>query len=282
MEIQTFYPKDPLLKQHIEYYYFFRTNADNFSKAYYSFPHVNHSFNIHKNITCRIEADKIQVYQEDNNGYVSILQGKYNTPLFVELKGKLDKLTVIFKPLGFNHFIDKPFADVAGKSSQVFTGWQDDAAYLSFLDAFYDTVDNDRRVDLLEQFLLSKLRRFSQYTLLKQVIEKLSAFDPEYSVAQIASDLSMHTRTLNRLFYREVGISPVGFKKIARFRHSLNNRLTSDKWRKLTEIGYESHFYDQSYFIKIYRKLTRETPSAFFRSIDKLANDRLIFKFLAE
>ncbi|WP_153800671.1 helix-turn-helix domain-containing protein [Foetidibacter luteolus] len=280
MEVQTFYPKDPILKEHITYYYFLRTNSENFCKAYYSFPHTDHSFNIHKNAACRIDSNKICVYQQDSDSYLSIVQGKYDVPLFVELKGKLDKLTIIFKPLGFNHFINKPFADLAGQSSQIFSDWQNDACYQSFLDAFYDTPDNSRRVDLLEQFLMSKFHPFNRYSLLKQVVERLSSFNPEYSVAQIAGELGMHTRTLNRLFNQEIGITPIGFKKIARFRHSLNSRRTGDKWRKLTEIGYESHFYDQSYFIKMYRKLTSETPAAFFRSTKALADDHLIFRFV--
>ncbi|GAB2811173.1 hypothetical protein GCM10027043_08230 [Ferruginibacter profundus] len=282
MEVETFYPVHPALCNHIEYYYFLKTDSANFSKAYYSFPNTNHSFNIHKNISCKIGADYIHINEAEQDNYTTIIQGKYETPLFIQLKGRLDKVTIIFKPLGLNHFIDQPFAAIAKKPSQLFGEWQHDIAYTNFLHAFYNTNNNRERVTLLETFLLSKYHERSEYHMLSNAIEQLTDFDSELSIETIAGNLGISTRTFNRLFYQQVGIAPVSFKKIARFRHSLKNRLFDDQFKKLTAIGYQSNFYDQSYFIKMYRKLTNETPSAFFKKTGKLADDQLIFKFITE
>lgn len=108
----------------------------------------------------------------------------------------------------------------------------------------------------------------------------LSNFNPEVSIEDIAKKFSLSSRTLGRVFKKHLGISPVGFRKIARFRHSLKNKLLSSKFNTLTKIGYESNFYDQSYFNKVYKNLTGQNPKAFFNSIEKLANDRLVFKFI--
>jgi hypothetical protein len=55
--------------------------------------------------------------------------------------------------------------------------------------------------------------------------------------------LSLNTRTFNRPFLTHVGISPVAYRKIARFRHSLKNKLFNDQFKKLTEIeqGLRTH-----------------------------------------
>jgi AraC-like DNA-binding protein len=90
----------------------------------------------------------------------------------------------------------------------------------------------------------------------------------------------MPERTFSRAFHREVGVSPVRFKKIARFRHSLQNKLFNEQFKRLTQIGHASNFYDQAYFINIYKQLTRQNPAAFFRGIDKLADDNLILSFV--
>jgi AraC-like DNA-binding protein len=282
MEVETFYPRHPKLNDHIEYYYFLRTDDKNFSKAYYSFPNTNHSFNIHKNISCKIGADYIHVGEDEQANYQTIIQGKYETPLFIQLKGRLDKVTIIFKPLGVNHFIDRPFTAIAKNTSQLFSEWQNDNAYTDFLNKFYRTTDNTKRAALLETFLLSKYHECSDYALLKKAIEQLTDFETEHSIEEIAKNIGMNTRTFNRIFYKQVGIAPVSFKKIARFRHSLKTKLFDDQFKKLTAIGYESNFYDQSYFIKMYRKLTNETPAAFFKKIGKLADDQLIFKFITD
>ena len=40
MQIETFYPEHPLLKEYIEYYYFQKTGSDNSSNEYYAFPNT--------------------------------------------------------------------------------------------------------------------------------------------------------------------------------------------------------------------------------------------------
>lgn len=59
MDVQQllfFYPEDPLLKKHIEYYYFLRTDDDGFYSNYYSFPNIENSLNIHQHVSCQIEG----------------------------------------------------------------------------------------------------------------------------------------------------------------------------------------------------------------------------------
>ena len=99
-------------------------------------------------------------------------------------------------------------------------------------------------------------------------------------MADILNQINIPARTLNRRFREVIGVSPIEFRRIAQFRHSLNNKLFESQLKKLTAIGYESNFYDQSYFIKMYKKLTGSNPKAFFNAIEKLGDDKLIFQFV--
>ena len=108
----------------------------------------------------------------------------------------------------------------------------------------------------------------------------LNDFSKEVSIGEISRNFSLTGRTLDRVFKKHLAISPVGFRKIARFRHSLKNKLFKNEFDTLTKIGYESNFYDQSYFIKVYKNFTGQNPKTFFNSIEKLADDKLIFKFI--
>ena len=116
--------------------------------------------------------------------------------------------------------------------------------------------------------------------MIQNALTLLTDFANELPIEEIAKRLLLNTRTFNRLFFKHFGISPVGFRKISRFRHSLRNRLFDARFTTLTEIGYESNFYDQSYFIKMYKKITGDNPSRFFNSIEKLADNQLIFRFV--
>jgi YesN/AraC family two-component response regulator len=47
---------------------------------------------------------------------------------------------------------------------------------------------------------------------------------------------------------------------------------------KLTDVAYESNYYDQSYFIKEYKKLTGTKPNAFFNSVRILTEEKVIWQ----
>lgn len=280
MQVHTYYPKSPLLKKYVEYYYFFKTTDDKFIRQYYSFPQLSQSLNIHKSAVCHIGEQHIAVNGTHNNKPLMILQGKFEEPLFVQLQGMLDKLTIHFKPLGLNAFMQKPMCDVAICRSQVFTEWMDGVGCNNFLQAFYATCNNDERVDILEKFLCSKYYGFSEEDILQKALAMLHDLENDYPVPFISQSLGMNIRSFNRLFYKHLAISPTGYRKIARFRHSLKNKLVSNPQKTLTEICYESNFYDQAYFIKMYKKLTGSNPYKFFNSVDTLADNRLIFRFV--
>ena len=279
MHIQTLYPENQILKKHIEYFYFLKTDSADFNTTYYSFPNTLHSFNIHKYADCEITSNFTRIYESKKHKYFTIVQGYYSLPLLVNLSGRLDKVTIVFKPLGLSHFINKPFNEVVGNPSKIFTEW-DSNIYSAFLKAFYKTGDNKKRVLLLENFLLKIYKPFESENVLQRALNQLTDFENEYSIQEIAQNLPLNSRTFNRLFYKYFGISPVAYKKIARFRHSMKNKLFSSQFKTLTEIGYESNFYDQSYFIKMYQNLTGKNPSKFFDGIEKLADDQFIFEFI--
>ncbi|MBS1670036.1 MAG: helix-turn-helix transcriptional regulator [Bacteroidetes bacterium] len=280
MKFEAFYPRQKILKDTIEYYYFQKTNSDNFSTEYYAFPNIVVPLNIHRNINCQIDGHQSNVIGIKQKNYVMILNGRYEIPLHVQQKGKIDKVTIIFKPLGLNCFIKVPFIEVAQKPTQIFTEWTKTNNAKTFFEQFFGEQDNDKRILILEDYLLSLYTPFSESPFLSDILNMLNDFNKEVSIEDIAKKFSLSSRTLDRLFKKHLGVSPVSFRKVARFRHSLKNKLFNDQFDTLTRIGYESNFYDQSYFIKVYKNLTGQNPKAFFNSIDKLADNKLLFKFI--
>jgi YesN/AraC family two-component response regulator len=75
-----------------------------------------------------------------------------------------------------------------------------------------------------------------------------------------------------------MGCSPVEYRRICRFRSSLTNKLNSSQVKNLTEITYEEGYYDQSYFIKEFRKITNHNPKDFFKSTSKVDGDKIIWE----
>lgn len=282
MNIATFYPQHATLKQHIEYYYFLKAESPDFQTTYYAFPNTAVPLSLHKSATYEIRPRHTKVQAIRNGPCAALVQRSFQQPLLISLQGPIDKVTISFKPSAISRFVTRPFSEIAPDDSQAFEAWTALTSYHRFQQRFFATDDNQERVALLEQFLLSRYAPAAEHAQVEQAVAWLSDFDNPPSIEEIAARLQLSTRSFNRLFYKHMSISPVAWKKIARFRHSLKNKLFNAQFKKLTEIGYDSNFYDQSYFIKVYNKLTGSNPTAFFNSIEKLANDHLIFRFVKE
>ena len=280
MQVETFYPVDRELKTCIEYYYFLKSNSADFISEYFVFPNTLQALNIHKNINYDIINNAVSVKGIKKSNFVMLLQGRRNNPLHVQLKGKLNKITIIFKPLGLNHFIKSPFDKVSAKHTQLFFEWENHEEHHDFLVNFFNESNSVRRIEILEKYLLLHYHALDNKDMLEQSLILLSDFENELSIEEIAGNINLTTRTFNRVFKQNMGISPIGYKKIARFRHSLKKKLFNRQSEKLTKIGYNSNFYDQSYFTKMYKKLTLLPPSKFFKEINKLAENQLILKFI--
>ncbi len=134
--IKTYYPRDPHLASCIQYYYFMRSGRE-FNTAYFVFPNTNISLTIHKNISYTIAERSIAVSGSDENNHVALVQGMRELPVYVSLEGELDKLTIVFHPLGLNHFIQDTYLAVAAKETQLCSTWDDKAQYTAFIKAFY-------------------------------------------------------------------------------------------------------------------------------------------------
>lgn len=84
------------------------------------------------------------------------------------------------------------------------------------------------------------------------------------NIKSIALEHDINSRTLERRFQAETGLSPKQFAKIIQFQSSLE-QLSFKDYTKLTDIVYENGFSDQSHFIKVFKAYTGKTPKAFIK-----------------
>ena len=280
MKVQHYLPRNDILKEHIEYFYFLKTGSSDFETRYYAFPHTLTPVSIHQNVEAEIKHYSVSVFESKKKNNLAFVQGMRTRPLAVSLKGKLDKFTVCFKPLGLNNFVARSFSHICPNDTQIFREWDENPTYQEFLKKFYKTIDQTQRISILEDFLLSIYCPIENQLVLERAISILTDFEIEQSIEAIANSLGLNVRAFNRLFKKHLGISPIGYKKIARFRHSLNNKFFSEQFQRLTDIAYNSNFYDQSYFSNIYKEMTGTNPKSFFDEIEKVGDDRLLFQFL--
>jgi AraC-like DNA-binding protein len=281
MDFQKFCPISETLNRYIDYYYFFKNPDPAFRRTYYSFPNLSTAINIHKNVNVDIQGASVKITGAEKPNFVFIASQVRNKPFRVEWNGRLDKMTIVFKPLGLNHFIGKPFAQAVPSPVHPFNAWEKMPGYTEFLPDFYGTADLSARISILESFLLKVCSPFPEREVLQKALTRLANLDVPVRVGEVAAHLGLSERTFNRLFAKHIGMTPAGYRKVARFRKSLENKLFGDRFKKLTELAYESNFYDQSYFIHIYNQLAGTHPKAFFDSVITVAGDRLVLQVVA-
>ena len=108
MNIQLFRPKNIILQNFIEYFYVLTRQADEEPTTYLTFPNIYSMVSISRNAIIKSEGNKVTVNFSSDNLLVSGLAVRYKKPLLIEYAGAANEITICFKPLGLNAFLDHP------------------------------------------------------------------------------------------------------------------------------------------------------------------------------
>ena len=164
-----------------------------------------------------------------------------------------------FSYLAFPHFSQELVNDVWRKLGETLFSGDDD-------------------INKIESFLLSQISDHPDFSTIETALKWLENSDEKIAISTIASEVGLNAKTFQRYFQKHMGCSSVEYRRIFRFRSTLTNKLNSAEWKNLTDITYEGGYYDQSYFIKEFRKITHHNPKDFFKSTSKVDGDKIIWE----
>ena len=269
--IHTYKPKSPLLQKYIEFFYVFGKERDD-DINYVIFPHVFTTISFFKGADIERKNHTININASKHNKYCVDILGKYTQPVFINYTGKCDEVTVVFKPLGMNHFLQNDIIEL----TPLFVQELKNSPWTEFTHVLFNENSISKKLQKLEMFLLSNLKEV-EINGIYNAINYLEDFDENYSMDDIASQCNYSLKTFQRHFKTQVACSPSEYKRIARFRHSVNKRLISNEIKTLTDVCSQGNYYDQSYFIREFKKLTFQSPKSFFNNINVITEDKKIF-----
>ena len=160
--------------------------------------------------------------------HIEIL-GKYTTPVFLEYKGQLREISVIFKPLGINRFFKDNYLSLAPHFSQELVNdvWRKLGETL---------FSGDDDICKIESFLLSQFVDNQELSSIENSLILLENSNEQFPISTIANKVGLNLKTFQRHFQKHIGCSPVEYRRIFRFRSSLTNKLNSSQWKNFTEI----------------------------------------------
>ncbi len=119
---------------------------------------------------------------------------------------------------------------------------------------------NEQRVAIIQRYLIQQLVKKQQPD--KAVtfcLWQINHYKGQLSLNQLSNETGISLRQLGRRFNNCVGLSPKEYTRISRFIHSLK-QLKKYPAISLTEVAYESGYYDQSHFIHDCKEYSGLTP----------------------
>ncbi len=120
-------------------------------------------------------------------------------------------------------------------------------------------------IGLLNDFVLGLINRCkSTCPLIKYATTEIAAHPSKQSLALVQKELHITERTFQRMFEKNVGISPNLYRRICQFNAAFT-QLNNRGHHKLSDIAFQNGYADQSHYIRAFREFTNITPKEYFR-----------------
>jgi len=212
-----------------------------------------------------ILGDDIKRYTNDDDFILqprAMVLGQTIDPFYIEPTGYVNTFAIRFYPYGFANFVSVPIKTLANKETPIELLFGEKTATKLEEDIIQAT-DTEQRIKLIESFLLKKLgEQTTVDNIVKSTIDALLETKGNTSISAILKEDGSKRRQLERKFVKQIGISPKQLSKVIRLQSALK-LLLNKEGENLTNIAYESEYYDQAHFIKDFKEFTGVSPSAF-------------------
>ncbi len=192
----------------------------------------------------------------------AMVLGQTIEPFYIEPTGYVNTFAVRFYPYGFSNFVTVPVKDLANKETPLDRLFEEKTA-TELAQEISQAAGAEQRIEIIESFLLVRLNdRSTIDAIVKSTVDALWATKGSQPISSILKDDLSKRRQLERKFFKQVGVSPKQLGKVIRLQAALKMLLNRDR-ESLTEIAYESAYYDQAHFIRDFREFTGINPKDF-------------------
>lgn len=176
--------------------------------------------------------------------------------------GAIGTVIVPFKPGGLSRFTRYPiheFQNADVSLELVFPG----PGVREMEERLAGASGAEARVEIVQRFLISALRDQEEERWILHAAHQIMKRQGNLPIAQLAAQLYVSRRTLERKFNALIGASPKQFADIVRFQHTIRLRYAGYDYLDIVQAcGYTDH----AHFAKDFKSFAGIRPDAFFRS----------------
>jgi AraC-like DNA-binding protein len=205
------------------------------------------------------DGSPVLAYLGDNQYHLGncFINGFNTTPVKIGLPEKQVFFGVQLQPLAVKKIFGIPaceFSDMVVDLAFI------DSAFRSLWYQLAEQNNFENRVSLFSNWMVRKLPDWQPRE--KLVNDSISAIDQhDLSVTELANSLCYSPRQLSRKIAEATGMNTEEILLYKKYLHAVHLIHHTDL--SLTEITYQSHFSDQSHFIKSFKTYTNMTPGEY-------------------
>ncbi len=203
----------------------------------------------------------------------TMVLGQTIEPFYIEPTGYVNTFAIRFYPYGFANFVTEPIKNLANKETPIGQLFEEKKAR-ELEEKIIEAKDTKLRIEIIESFLLERLNEKSTVeNIVKTTVDALLSTNGNAQIKTILKGDLSKRRLLERKFAKEIGVSPKQLGKLIRLQSALKMLLNKET-ENLTNIAYQSDYYDQAHFIKDFKEFTGTSPREF------LGNENMILSTL--
>jgi len=192
------------------------------------------------------------------------LYGHQNDFYDIELTGELSVFSIVFQPQGLMRFFKFPLHEICNQNVPL--RYLSGQAGRDLEEKMGEATTFHQRVEIVERYLWELLKKnFADFEFrrINHIAELIKRTHGNISIPQMAAAACLSRKQFERAFSKHIGISPKQYLKIIRFQFAIFQKQQNAKWN-MTQLSYESGYFDQSHFINDFKLLSGLTPKQFF------------------
>ena len=223
------------------------------------------------------KGNQLIIQQCDDNDVETNLVSDFNKPVYVQYEGKINEITIYFKPLAINAFLRHDLNHYNSSNFSDFAPFED---YRKAMIEILSQQNDIEKIQAIESYWLSKLAGFQHQFLETVLAEMMSEENDALTIMELCEKNAISRTTLNKHFARHICKTPSQFKKILKFRNAVNKYASDNAKNNLTDIAYGVDYFDQSHMTREFKSVTGFSPKEFFKRTTALEKKQIHWLFL--
>jgi len=222
------------------------------------------AFTCHNGLVARV-GDKNFLQKENKLSFTGLVDSPVN--LDPQANAQTETIVVEFNPLGAYRLFRLSFVEVKNQIVEMTDLIGTHAEKLQLQLAEASTLQ--LKLKLLQHFLIKQLEKAVPDPIYDFCINRILDSKGLITVSQLEKETGYSSRWLHRKFTEHLGTGPKNFSEIIRFKQFYQVYSTGTKLESLKD--FYDYYYDQSHFLRAFKRFTGFTPTDLQNSINELA-----------